>query len=147
VTFLQQRDHVGVPAAQSDRIGPPMTLPCAKRGEPDVWFSEAIVAWKTEPRATRGGQPRYSGSVERARPVEVLADLHRRLQIGGEPRVAFEVVIDNWLLDPGETEMINRMAALHTRGDWYGRTIAVFPMDRARPGNLGLKQVMSRNRD
>jgi hypothetical protein len=26
-----------------------------------VWFTEAaIAAWKAEPRATRGGQPRYS---------------------------------------------------------------------------------------
>ena len=33
-----------------------------QRGSLTVWFSEAaIVAWKAEPRATRGGQPRYSG--------------------------------------------------------------------------------------
>lgn len=32
-----------------------------QRGSLTVWFSEAaIVAWKAEPRATRGGQPRYS---------------------------------------------------------------------------------------
>ena len=32
-----------------------------QRGSLTVWFSEAaIVAWKAAPRATRGGQPRYS---------------------------------------------------------------------------------------
>ena len=32
-----------------------------RRGSLTVWFSDAaIVAWKAEPRATRGGQPRYS---------------------------------------------------------------------------------------
>jgi len=32
-----------------------------QRGSLTVWFTEAaIVAWKAEPRATRGGQPRYS---------------------------------------------------------------------------------------
>jgi len=40
------------------------------------------------------------GSVEHAWPVEVLADLYRRLKIGGEPRVALEVVVDDGLLDP-----------------------------------------------
>jgi len=32
-----------------------------QRGSLTVWFTEtAIAAWKAEPRATRGGQPRYS---------------------------------------------------------------------------------------
>src|SRR5919199_2780266 len=32
-----------------------------QRGSLTVWFSdEAIAAWAAEPRATRGGQPRYS---------------------------------------------------------------------------------------
>jgi hypothetical protein len=32
-----------------------------RRGSLTVWFTEAaIAAWKAEPRATRGGQPRYS---------------------------------------------------------------------------------------
>src|SRR5438309_3950848 len=32
-----------------------------ERGSLTVWFTEAaIAAWKAEPRATRGGQPRYS---------------------------------------------------------------------------------------
>jgi hypothetical protein len=32
-----------------------------QRGSLTVWFTEAaIAAWKGEPRATRGGQPRYS---------------------------------------------------------------------------------------
>jgi hypothetical protein len=32
-----------------------------QRGSLTVWFSEeAIVAWRAEPRTTRGGQPRYS---------------------------------------------------------------------------------------
>ena len=32
-----------------------------RRGILTVWFMEAaIAAWKAEPRATRGGQPRYS---------------------------------------------------------------------------------------
>ena len=32
-----------------------------QRGSLTVWFTEAAVAaWKAEPRATRGGQPRYS---------------------------------------------------------------------------------------
>ena len=32
------------------------------RGSLTVWFTDAaIVAWKAEPRTTRGGQPRYSG--------------------------------------------------------------------------------------
>jgi Transposase DDE domain len=32
-----------------------------QRGNLTVWFTEAaIAAWKAEPRATRGGQPRYS---------------------------------------------------------------------------------------
>ena len=32
-----------------------------QRGSLTVWFTEAaIAAWKAEPRATPGGQPRYS---------------------------------------------------------------------------------------
>jgi hypothetical protein len=32
-----------------------------QRGSLTVWFTEAAISeWKTEPRATRGGQPRYS---------------------------------------------------------------------------------------
>ena len=32
-----------------------------QRGSLTVWFTDAaIAAWKAEPRATRGGQPRYS---------------------------------------------------------------------------------------
>ena len=32
------------------------------RNQVTVWFTEeAVAAWKAEPRATRGGQPRYSG--------------------------------------------------------------------------------------
>ena len=32
-----------------------------QRGSLTVWFTEAaIAAWRAEPRATRGGQPRYS---------------------------------------------------------------------------------------
>jgi hypothetical protein len=32
-----------------------------QRGSLTVWFTEAAIsAWKAEPRATRGGQPRYS---------------------------------------------------------------------------------------
>src|SRR4029078_1886618 len=32
-----------------------------QRGSLTVWFTEeAITAWRAEPRATRGGQPRYS---------------------------------------------------------------------------------------
>jgi hypothetical protein len=50
------------------------------------------------------------GGVERPRPVEILADLDGRLQIRGQPRVALEVVVDNGLLDPGEAEIIDRVA-------------------------------------
>ena len=33
-----------------------------QRGSLTVWFSEeAVAAWRAEPRATRGGQPWYSG--------------------------------------------------------------------------------------
>jgi hypothetical protein len=36
-------------------------LALRQRGSLTVWFTEAeIAAWKAEPRATRGGQPRYS---------------------------------------------------------------------------------------
>jgi Transposase DDE domain/Bacterial lipid A biosynthesis acyltransferase len=36
-------------------------LALRQRGNLTVWFTEAaIAAWKAEPRATRGGQPRYS---------------------------------------------------------------------------------------
>jgi hypothetical protein len=31
-----------------------------QRGRLTVWFTEAAIAWKAQPRATRGGQPRYS---------------------------------------------------------------------------------------
>jgi hypothetical protein len=32
------------------------------RGSLTVWFTpEAVAAWRTEPRAGRGGQPAYSG--------------------------------------------------------------------------------------
>ena len=47
-----------------------------QRGSLTVWFTEAAIAgWKAEPRATRGGQPRYSelaleyGAVSAFRPV------------------------------------------------------------------------------
>jgi hypothetical protein len=49
------------------------------------------------------------GGVERARPVEILADLERCLQVGGQSCVALEVVIDDGLLDPGEAEIIDRV--------------------------------------
>ena len=36
-------------------------LALRQRGSLTVWFTEAaIAAWKAKPRATRGGQPRYS---------------------------------------------------------------------------------------
>ena len=37
--------------------------------------------------------------------------MNRRLQIGGQPSVPFKVVVDDGLLDPGETEIVDRMAA------------------------------------
>jgi len=51
------------------------------------------------------------GGVERAWSVEILTELDRRLQIGGQPRVTLEVVLDDGLLDPGEAEIIDRVAS------------------------------------
>jgi predicted phage terminase large subunit-like protein len=39
------------------------------------------------------------GGIECARPVEILADLDRRLQLGGQLRAAFEVVVNDRLLE------------------------------------------------
>src|SRR6267143_1187968 len=45
-----------------------MTFALRQRGSLTVWFTEAaIAAWKAEPRATRGGQPRYSALAIRRR--------------------------------------------------------------------------------
>jgi hypothetical protein len=51
------------------------------------------------------------GGVERARSVEILADLDRGLQIRGQSGIAFEVVIDGGLLDPGEAEIVDRVTS------------------------------------
>ena len=45
-----------------------------------------------------------------ARPVEILADLDRRLELGGEAGIALEIVVDDRLLDPGEAEIVDRVA-------------------------------------
>ena len=46
-----------------------------QRGSLTVWFTKAaIAAWKAEPRATRGGQPRYS-PLASAKPVKYISFL------------------------------------------------------------------------
>jgi hypothetical protein len=51
--ILKQRHQV------TNRAAYDIALP--QRGSQTVWFTEAaIAAWKAEPRATRGDQPRYS---------------------------------------------------------------------------------------
>ena len=59
--------------------------------------------------------------VQLARAVEVLADLDRRLQLGGEPRIAVEIVVDDRLLDPGQAR------------DRRSRGSAAAPRPRLRP--------------
>ena len=49
--------------------------------------------------------------IKSARPVKILADLDGCLQVGGQPRITFEVVVDDRFLDPGEAEFIERMAS------------------------------------
>ena len=47
-------------AAPSDELGG-LCIALRQRGSLTVWFTEAaIAAWQAEPRATPGGQPRYS---------------------------------------------------------------------------------------
>ena len=55
--------------------------------------------------------------VQLARAVEVLADLDRRLQLGGELGIAVEIVVDDRLLDPGEAKIVDRVAALQGLGE------------------------------
>ena len=51
--ILKQRHRVMNPAAYDAAL--------RQRGSLTVWFTDAaIVAWKAEPRTTRGGQPRYA---------------------------------------------------------------------------------------
>ena len=55
-----RRDHI---PRQRHRVTnwPAYEAGLRQRGSLTVWFSdEAINAWAAEPRATRGGQPRYS---------------------------------------------------------------------------------------
>ena len=60
---------------------------------------------------------RCSAFVQLARPVEVLADLQRRLQLGGEPGVAVEIVVDDRLLDPVEAQVVDHVAAVQRLGE------------------------------
>src|SRR5262249_25543793 len=55
--------------------------------------------------------PGLEGLVERARPVEVLAELHRRHELAGQPGIALEVVVDDRLLEPVEALVVQRVAA------------------------------------
>ena len=70
-----------IAAARSQPVTPPMRM---KSG---ITKSQAL---------------RPQRRVQVARAVEVLADLDRRLQVGGEPRIAVEIVVDHRLLDPGQ---------------------------------------------
>ena len=53
---------------------------------------------------TRSHALRCKRLVEVAGTVEILADLDRRLELGGKLRVAVEIVVDDRLLDPGQPE-------------------------------------------
>jgi hypothetical protein len=52
------------------------------------------------------------GIMQLAATIEVLTHLDRRLEIGREPGVAVEVVIDDRFLDPRQTQIVDHMAAL-----------------------------------
>ena len=52
-----------------------------------------------------------------ARAVEILADLDRRLQFRRKLRIAVEIVVDDRLLDPGETQIVDHVTALERVGE------------------------------
>src|ERR1700719_4329765 len=49
--------------------------------------------------------------VKDARPIKIFAELHRRLEFAGELRVAGEVVVNDRLLEPVESLVVERVAA------------------------------------
>jgi hypothetical protein len=54
--------------------------------------------------------------VQVARAVEILADLQRCAQLGGKLGVAVEIVVDDGLLDPGQAQVVDLVAALQRIG-------------------------------
>ena len=52
-----------------------------------------------------------------AGPVEILANLNWRLQFGRKQREAVKIVVNDRLLDPLETQIIDRVAAVQCFGE------------------------------
>ena len=63
--------------------------------------------------------------MEVARAVEVLADLQRRGEVGGEAGIAVEIVVDHRLIDPGEAVAVDGVAA----GEGVGLVQALVEVD------------------
>jgi hypothetical protein len=55
-----------------------------------------------------------------ARAVEIFADLDWRLQLGGEPGGAVEIVVEDRFLDPDKAEIIDHVAAPQGVGEIEG---------------------------
>ena len=55
-----------------------------------------------------------------ARPVEIFADLDRRLQFGGEPGAAIKIVVEDWFLDPDQAMIVDHVAAPQGVGEIEG---------------------------
>ena len=60
---------------------------------------------------TRSQALRCSAFISSRGAVEILADLQRRFEFGSELGVAIEVVVDNRLLDPRQSEIVDHVAA------------------------------------
>src|SRR4030095_2743254 len=50
--------------------------------------------------------------MQRARPVEILSELHGRCQLPGELCVACEIIVDSWFLEPVEALPVERVTAV-----------------------------------
>ena len=55
-----------------------------------------------------------------ARAIEIFADLDGRLQFGGEPGAAIEIVVEDWFLDPDKAIVIDHVAAPQGIGEIEG---------------------------
>ena len=55
-----------------------------------------------------------------ARAVEIFAYLDRRLQFGGEPGAAVEIVVEDRFLDPDKAMIVNHVAAPQGVGEIEG---------------------------